>query len=170
SVGRLADPLADEHDRLARLSREEEMSVRTALDASYAALSDPARRLYRGLGHAAGPDTTLPAMAALLDAEPEDAEEAADELVSVHLLEEHAADRYRQHDLNRLHARRLLEDEDSPADRGRARRRLIDHYLDSAVNADAVLNPGRWHLGPRYAARRGGERFADRDSALDWLE
>ncbi|KIH98348.1 hypothetical protein LP52_13835 [Streptomonospora alba] len=170
SVGHLADRLADERDRLARLSREEELSVRTALDASYAALSDPARRLYRGLGHAAGPDASLPAMSALLDAEPADAEEAADELVSVHLLEEHTAGRYRQHDLNRLHARRLLEDEESTAERGQARRRLIDHYLDSAVDADAVLNPGRWHLGSRYSDRRGGERFADRGSALVWLE
>ncbi|GAA1760268.1 hypothetical protein [Streptomonospora arabica] len=170
SVRGLADRLADERGRLARLSREEDLSVRTSLDASYAALSGAGRRLYRGLGHVAGPDTCLPAMAALSDAGAEEAEAAADELVAANLLEEHAPGRFRQHDLNRLHARRLLEDEESAAERERARRRLTDHYLDSAVNADLALNPGRWHLAPRYAEERGGQRFDGRDAALAWLE
>ncbi|MUL42020.1 AAA family ATPase [Streptomonospora sp. PA3] len=170
SVARLADRLADERRRLDRLRKEEELSVRAALDASYAALSEPARRLYRGLGHIGGPDTALPAMAALLGASPDETEEAADELVAAHLLEEHASGRFRQHDLNRLHSRRLLEDREAASRRRGARERLSGHYLDSAVNADLVLNPGRWHLGPRYFAERRGESFTDRAAALAWLE
>ncbi|QBI55509.1 ATP-binding protein [Streptomonospora litoralis] len=170
SVGGLADQLADERGRLARLSREDELSVRSVLDASYAALPDTARRLHRRLGHTAGPDTGPAAMAALLECSRDEAEEAAEDLLAAHLLEEHAPGRYRQHDLHRLHSRRLLEDEETGTSREQARRRLAEHYLDSAVNTDAVVNPGRWHLGPRYAAQRGGERFADRGAAMAWLE
>lgn len=170
TVGRLADQLADERGRLAKLSREEELSVQAVLDTSYAALPDAAQRLYRRLGHAEGPDTTPAAMATLLETSADSAEAAAEDLLSAHLLEEHAPGRYRQHDLNRLHARRRLADEESAAQRSAARRRLADHYLDSAINADHKLNPGRWHLGPRFDEPRGGEDFADRRSALAWLE
>ncbi|MBX9386912.1 tetratricopeptide repeat protein [Streptomonospora nanhaiensis] len=173
SVGRLVDQLDTEQGRIARLSRHqepEESSVQAVFDTSYAHLDPTARRLYRLLGLPTGPDVTLPAAAALLGADEERAEDAVDALVAASLLEEHAAGRYRQHDLARLHARDRLAADEPPEEREEARRRLGAYFLDSAVNADLVLNPGRWHLGPRFGEERGGEQFTDRASAVAWLE
>ncbi|MDA0564144.1 tetratricopeptide repeat protein [Streptomonospora sp. S1-112] len=173
SVGRLVAQLDTEHGRIARLSRHqepEESSVQAVFDSSYAHLDPTARRLYRLLGLPSGPDTTVTAAAALLGAGEERAEDAVDDLLAASLLEEHAPGRYRQHDLARLHARERLAADEGPEAREEARRRLGRYFLDSAVNADLALNPGRWHLGPRFEEERDGESFADRTAAVAWLE
>jgi tetratricopeptide (TPR) repeat protein len=86
------------------------------------------------------------------------------------LLEEVAEDRFRFHDLVRIHARELAESAPA-AEQQAAVGRAVDWYLDHAVAADLVVIPGRWHLGGRYERTRADPpAFSGAASALAWLE
>jgi tetratricopeptide (TPR) repeat protein len=144
--------------------------VDTAFNASYALLSEPARRMYRLLGLAPGRDLTPEAAAALAGVPDDDAEDLLTDLVAASLLEEGADGRLRQHDLARLHARSLAEEGDGDgSERGAAVDRVLDFYLETSAAADRTLNPGRWHLAPVFD-RPPRRVFGSRAEALDWLE
>jgi tetratricopeptide (TPR) repeat protein len=169
-LSRLVSRLSGEHGRLAALSQTRELSVDTAFNASYALLSEPARRMYRLLGLAPGRDLTPEAAAALAGVPDDDAEDLLTDLVAASLLEEGADGRLRQHDLARLHARSLAEEGDGDgSERGAAVDRVLDFYLETSAAADRTLNPGRWHLAPVFD-RPPRRVFGSRAEALDWLE
>ncbi|GAA1122940.1 ATP-binding protein [Nocardiopsis composta] len=166
----MLEELGSERRRLSALSRDAEVSVRIALDASYLGLPPSAARLYRLLGLHPGPDFTAEDAALLAGADRYGAEEDVERLVAASLLEERGG-RLAFHDLVRLHARQRCAEE-SPQERRAALDRLVGGVLRTAVEADFAVNPHRWHLGPGYAeaARRRPGRFAGRDAALEWLE
>ncbi|GAA1464784.1 tetratricopeptide repeat protein [Nocardiopsis exhalans] len=185
-LNRLVSRLAREGNRLAELSHSRELSVDTVFTASYRLLPEPARRLYRLLGTIPGRDLTAEAAAALLDRGTNETEDLLADLVAANLLEETFGERFRQHDLIRLHARSLSGSEQSETEQseeggetGETREtgetvtaavdRLIDYYLHTAAAADHTLNPGRWHLAPVFE-RAPGTEFGSRREALDWLE
>lgn len=167
-VERLVAELRDERRRLAALHIDEEVSVRSTFDTSYRALSEPAKRLYRLLGlHPCAGFSTASA-AAIAGIPRESAETLLGELMDATLIGEAGEDRHQFHDLIRLHARHVAVTGD-PGESDDAIGRIIRWYLDAAVDADRVVLPGRWHLGPAYA-RPPATVFSSGTDALDWLE
>jgi tetratricopeptide (TPR) repeat protein len=169
-ISRLAAELASEQRRLTALTITGDLSVRAAFDVSYQALSADAAEMYRLLSLIPGPDFSQELVAATADAEPEQAAESLDALISASLLEETSEDRFRLHDLVRLHARERVSAE--PADqRTAAITRAIGWHLTKAVAADIVIIPGRWRLNPMYEqARVAPHAFAESAEALEWME
>ncbi|MDA2803877.1 tetratricopeptide repeat protein [Nocardiopsis suaedae] len=170
-AARMVEELEGERRRLSALSGDEEVSVRSALDVSYAGLEPSTARLYRLLGLHPGPDASPEAAALLTGADRYAAEAGAERLVAASLLHEHHG-RFAFHDLVRLHARERAEAEEPEHERRAAMERLLHGYLRTAVAADTALNPGRWHVGPLY--ERVGDpavpAFPDADAALHWLD
>jgi tetratricopeptide (TPR) repeat protein len=148
---RIAGDLADRTTRLEALAVPDDISVREVFDLSYQALPPPTARLYRLLGlHPTG--TFASAAAARLADEdaPAVVRSALHALLDASLLERRGPDRYDLHDLVHEHARDLaVRDEPSGSVRA-ATGRVVGHYLDLAVTADAAVS-GRWRHGPRFA-------------------
>jgi tetratricopeptide (TPR) repeat protein len=169
SVRRVHDELVDERSRLANLSQSGDLSVRATFDLSYKLLDPRAAAVYRRLSLHPGDDFGPGLAAAVLDEK--DADALLERLVDVSLVEEHAEDRYRFLDLLRLHAGQRLEADDTAEERAAALRRIIEWYLATAMRADEMLTPYRRRLPYAFSSPpRSVPSFADRDSALGWLE
>ncbi|MFD3970792.1 tetratricopeptide repeat protein [Streptomyces cyaneofuscatus] len=173
SVGTLADALTRNADggRLAGLAVEGEISVRKALDASYAVLGRETARLYRTLGLL--PVRTFDAMiAAAACGEPVSwAERRLDELVEANLVEDVGPEAYRFHDLLRIHARERAMEDDLRGAREEALRRFCDWCLYTATKAQERLTPVQFTLPRTYAHRPDLPLpFADDLGALRWLD
>lgn len=167
TVAKVVADLVDERRRLTRLSFGDDLSVKAVFDVSYQALSPPAARLYRLLGLHPGPDFDAGVAAAVLGSTRSDSEHLVDELLTANLLEEIRADRYRFHDLIRLHAAEMAQ----PEEQTEGLRRVLDWYLDSATEAGHVVTPHR------HGLRRDIEyvpveriRFDGHADALEWLD
>jgi DNA-binding SARP family transcriptional activator/Tfp pilus assembly protein PilF len=127
-------------NRLAALevAGDEQAAVRAAFDLSYAALPTPARRMFRLLGLAPGPDTSVDAAAALAGTGPGEARQLLDRLVAAHLIDA-TAGRFGFHDLLKAYAAELAGAAPEPD----ATRRLLDHYLHTARAAAMLVDPHR---------------------------
>jgi tetratricopeptide (TPR) repeat protein len=184
-IGTMVRALAAERGRLDALAIHGDHGVRAALDLSYQALPAGARRLYRLLGLHPGTEFGTAAARALLgepggervDAAPgEPADAWAGELLDVlhdaNLLTEVGEDRYRFHDLVRLHAAAKAEDDEPEAERAAAFHRFADHCVASATRAETAIDP-RHPLRERSFAtdRVVTEDLAEgAQAALGWLE
>ncbi|MGW5018373.1 ATP-binding protein [Streptomyces cacaoi] len=174
-VSRVVRELSDEQRRLKALAMEE-VTILSVFDLSYDGLSTGAARAYRRLGLVPGPDFSIESAAAVVQEPVEDAALLVDNLVDASLLEEHGPDRYRFHDLVRLHARRHAEVEDGDVTRRCVVARLLEYYLLLGRAVDRAVTPLEWHLAP---AGRSHEpvpeftpvpEFADGQEALQLLE
>jgi tetratricopeptide (TPR) repeat protein len=144
--------------------------VRSVFSWSYHALTPAAARLFRLLGLHQGPDLSLAAAASLAGTSLVDATRLLDELAKAHLVEEHVAQRFQLHDLLREFATSLTEEEDPAAGRQEALRRLLDHYLHSAVSATLCLDPHRHAITLDPPAEGSSPHsFADETEALAWF-
>ena len=169
----MVDELADERSRLDVLSAEGDLSVRTTFDVAYADLPPALQAVYRTLGLHPGRAFGVPAVAAAVRTDVRTARRALDDLVDASLLEELDHDRYRLHELVRLHAQQqaLAEDGD---DHTATVRRTLEWYLFAAQAAGRAVMPARRVLG--YAFRTDATEFAppmgviDHAAALAWLE
>ncbi|WP_248966264.1 tetratricopeptide repeat protein [Sphaerisporangium perillae] len=145
--------------------------VRVVFSWSYRTLSSDAARLFRLLAIHPGPDIGIGAAARLADIPEGGVRSLLAELVSAHLISEHAAGRYAFHDLLRLYAAERDRDEDSDDERGAATGRLYDHYLHTANAAAQLLYPHLIRLPqgapPSEPAPAG---FDGPSSALAWLD
>jgi tetratricopeptide (TPR) repeat protein len=171
SVARMASRLADEEHRLAALSTGTDNSVPAVFDVSYSMLDPPAATLYRRLGLHPGAEFGAGVAGAVLGTIPGAATDLLDQLVEVNLVEELSDDRFRLHDLLRLHARQRAEADETANERNGATRAVLEWYLAAALVADELVTPGRPRLP--YAYQHPPVEvpsFADRDEALDWLE
>lgn len=156
--------------RLAALSVAGDVSLTAVFDLSYQRLSAVVRRTYRLCGLHPGPEFTAPVIAAAADWPVQDAAGWLTTLVDAHLVEEIDEERFRLHDLLKLHSRKQSIDEDDPAARGTAISRMIEWYLDTAVAADLLVHPLPQRLGPRYASSPpDNELFGNDREALRWL-
>ncbi|MEV4756870.1 tetratricopeptide repeat protein [Micromonospora sp. NPDC049559] len=184
---RVAGELAEESRRLHALGGPGEATVRTTFDLSYRGLPAPVARCYRLLGLHPGAEFGVPVVAAGLDVSADEAAELLDALLEANLLgevgtagetgafgetgvaEDPGDERYRMHDLVRLHARQRAVAE---PDHALLTRRLLEWYLAGALAADRLLTPYRRGepepaltlLAPDAVA------LADRDAALSFLE
>jgi tetratricopeptide (TPR) repeat protein len=166
-IGRIAADLASERDRLAILAIAGDISVHAAFEASYQALPARTARLYRLLSRIPGPDFGPDVAAATAGIDLGEAARLLRDLTEASLLEETAGQRFRLHDLVRLHAREQAGDDES----ARALTGAVGWYLTQAVTADVVIGPGRWHLNPMYEqARASPPAYAGPLAALAWLE
>jgi hypothetical protein len=102
---------------------------------------------------------------------PAAASAAVEALLDAHLLQEVDEDRFRFHDLLRLHARQTLEVEESQPERDTVVQTIAEWYLAAAGQADAVVTPYRRRLPYTSATPPVGlPSFSDREQALGWLE
>jgi DNA-binding SARP family transcriptional activator len=145
--------------------------IRAVFSASYQALSPVAARLFRLLGLHHGPDISTAAAASLAGLPPAAARRPLAELARAHLTTERMPGRYAFHDLLRAYATELAEEQDDPADRDAAVRRLLDHYLHTAAHAQQLLNPHHGEEVSLGSTEPGvtAERIAGHDSALSWF-
>lgn len=167
TVGRLVGALADEAGRLKALAVREGPSVQAAFDMSYRALEPVAAALYRRIALHPGPEFGTGPISAVLAGELAAASTAVDELLDANLLQEVAEDRFRFHDLLRLHASRLAGTAERPA----TVRAVAEWYLAAAGRADRLVTPYRRRLPyqPVTPAVTLPE-LSDREEALAWLE
>ena len=176
-IARVVHELADETRRLATLGGDDdEASVQAVFNGSYGAIADDrVRRLYRLLGLHPGTDFEAGAAAALAESDHDEASQLLDTLAGANLLQEDQDDRYRFHDLVRLHARGEATETESETERDAAAARLTDWYLRATVAADLAIMPARWHLGVYYTDEHRPEVdaaaiFTGPEPALGWLE
>ncbi|MDB1087126.1 BTAD domain-containing putative transcriptional regulator [Streptomyces sp. ACA25] len=169
TVSVLARKLSDERRRLDELQAGDQ-AVKATFELGYGQLEAGQARAFRLLGLAEGPDISLHAAAALLDRDPETAEDILESLVDTSLLESAAPGRYRLHDLVRLFARACAErDEQPPEECDAALSRLLDFYLATTAGVYARERPGDRTLAHLARTRRTGLDPAGREAALDWL-
>lgn len=148
-----------------------EITVTASLDASYRALDAGTARAYRLLATCPGTDVTVPAAAALLDADEPAAEQLAVALAAASLIEETAPGRWRYHDLVREHAAGLAAQHDTAAERNAATARVIDYYLRGSAAADLLVLPGRLRIAPAFGLPiRNPPAFATIADALAWCD
>ncbi|MEV6551526.1 BTAD domain-containing putative transcriptional regulator [Streptomyces sp. NPDC051597] len=174
TIRHLADRLTDQRRRLDELQAGD-LAVRASFRMSYAALtaqrSSGAARAFRLLGLVTGASIDLSAAAALLGTARHDAEEDLEALVDAHLLESPAPGRYRFHDLLRVYAGEVAQEEPDE-DRRDAVHRLLHWYLHTTVAAAEALAPQRRRVdpGPWQQNLNQPHSFNTYDLALDWCE
>ncbi|GAA3601962.1 BTAD domain-containing putative transcriptional regulator [Kineosporia mesophila] len=144
--------------------------ARVAFSWSYRALSTDAARLFRLLALRPGPDLGAPAAAALGALTPRQVRPLLAELTRAHLITERVPGRYVIHDLIAAYASELVEDTESAGRRHDAQRRIIDHYLHTAVAANRLIEPYRHpiDLDP-ITAGAAPVPLADPDAATAWF-
>jgi tetratricopeptide (TPR) repeat protein len=148
-----------------------EISVTASLDASYTALDPGTARAYRLMATNPGPDVTVPAAAALLDADEPAAEQLAVALAAASLIEETAPGRWRYHHLVREHAAGLAAQDDTAAERKAATARVIDYYLRGSAAADLLVLPGRLRIAAAFGLPiLNPPAFATTADALAWCD
>lgn len=145
-------------------------SLPTVLSWSLRRLTDEQRAVFALLGIAPGPDTTLPAVAALTDLPPARARKALTALEEASLLERRPGGRYAMHDLVRAYA--ATTGHELPEDmRKAALVRVVDFHLHTAFAADRLLNPHGPLLRPNPPAPGVHPHpLPDAGVALAWLE
>jgi tetratricopeptide (TPR) repeat protein len=171
---RLAQVAADL--RAERNSLRAPRGTESVFDLSYRALDPGIGALYRRLSVNPGPEFGSGPVAALLaastDSPPVDggADDAIDLLLEASLVEEVGEDRFRMHDLLRLYAKQRMTAEETPEQRDRATRTVLEWYFAAARTADHAVTPYRRRLS--YTPITDAPvvpSFADRDAGLDWL-
>lgn len=167
----LAQAMGRDSRRLTALATDGDLAVRTALDHSYAALPPDTAYGYRRLGLLFATEFGPGVVAAACALPTDGAGELLDRLVEVNLVEELGPDRFRLHDLIRLHAAERSAAQDPPPEREAVVRRVLDWYLATATAARRVLSPTHRQLRRDYAdPPPTPPSFADAATALSWLD
>lgn len=109
--------------------------VRTAIDVSYAALSEPVARLLLSLSLLPTPEFSVPVAAAVGDCDLPEAMRLVAALAEANLVEERGAGRHRLHDLVWVYLAHRAGQELSAEERFAAARRMADFYLHTVISA-----------------------------------
>ncbi|WP_194914544.1 AfsR/SARP family transcriptional regulator [Catenulispora rubra] len=136
----LAARLCDEARRLDEL-RAGDLAVEATFRLGYEQLRPDQAHAFRLLAVPDGPDIGVEAVAALLCCSELVAEDLAEGLVDLCLVESPSPGRYRLHALLRMFARRLGADVDGPDAHRAALDRLIRYYLGVSAAAAKAVNP-----------------------------
>jgi tetratricopeptide (TPR) repeat protein len=163
TVAYLAERLAKERTRLTELEVGD-LTVRASFQLSYQSLPVLDARTFRLLGLLEGADASVGVVTALTNATPDEAEAALERLVDAQLLETPAPGRYRFHDLLRLFARELAEQEDTQEERQEAIERALGWYLRMSRLGSQRLQ------GVPPGSEEGVAVVATRVLALEWFE
>jgi tetratricopeptide (TPR) repeat protein len=163
--------LADHVEPLLRRRRGLRLddAVGATLDVSYAALSSAAQATLRLLGAHPCADLDVPAIAALVDSDVDQARRSVDELTTHHLVSRPRPHRYSLHALVQTYALDRSYDEDRQAVRDEAWGRLCDHHL-AMVWAGYNVTYRAMSFINRQAPAHVGVPDLDEISALAWLD
>jgi tetratricopeptide (TPR) repeat protein len=168
---RLAAELRDSRARLDALTGDDPASdVRAVFSWSYRALSPAAAELFRLLGLHPGPEVSVGAAASLAGLAPAAARSLLDELTRATLLAENTPGRFTFHDLLRAYAGEQARAQEPAGAREAALRRMVDHYLHTALAADRLLDAHR--VPVRSATPEPGVTVdvpPDSAAALQWF-
>ncbi|WP_378737903.1 BTAD domain-containing putative transcriptional regulator [Nocardia brasiliensis] len=134
TIASFAERLADEKSRLDVL-KTGELAVEAAFRLGYGQLTDEQARAFRTLALADVPDLPLDGVAAVLGVAESDAERVCESLVDLSLLETTTPGRYRFHDLLRLFARNVADEDESAV-----LVRVLDFYLAGAKNLLSAID------------------------------
>jgi len=169
SLADLEEKLSDEGERLTELD-DEDRSVAASIRVSLHDLPAALARTFALLATDPGTDFDPGAAAALADVPPGEAARRLGHLADRHLIIEHAAGRYRFHDLIRVFAGHYAL-ESVPADeRTAALRRLTDYFLGAAEAADSLITPYRYRVPIEVPDRAAVlPSLGDYDAAFAWL-
>ncbi|VVJ17843.1 Uncharacterised protein [Amycolatopsis camponoti] len=140
-IAHLSAQLARARRRLPKLFTDREVAL--AFRMSHEQLSPIDQQLFAALGRHPGADADTAVLAAMIGVPDGRADEALQRLVDVHLAEEPAPGRYRQHDLLRQFARGMSDDP-------RMTEKMLDHYLTAITEAAACIEEN----GPGTGAAR----------------
>lgn len=170
-VSEMVGAMAHERGRLAALTLEGDMAVRSALDVSYRSLAPDTARIYRLMGLFPGTHFDSGVAAATMAIPRTEAKHLLGVLTDANLLEDVADGQCRYHDLTRLHAREMAEREEQGTTRDEVIRRMLDWFLAVADDAAHSVTPYRTEMIPdiRYPPAEP-LRFASSGDALDWLD
>jgi tetratricopeptide (TPR) repeat protein len=127
--------------------------------------------MFRLLGLHPGPDISLSAAASLAGMPRAEAGAALRELTRTHMAVEHLSGRFTFHDLLRAYAAEAAEQHDPADERALATRRMLDHYLHTAMAASQRFSPFRSPL--RLPAPQSGVlpgETSDKDQARAWFD
>ncbi|MCF3106285.1 winged helix-turn-helix domain-containing protein [Streptomyces roseoverticillatus] len=163
SLGAMTDELSDETRRLSLLDVED-TGVQAALRLTLQQLPGHVSRQFAHLGRHPGTHVDRYAAAALAGTDPAAAEAALERLAVAHLVMETAPGRWTLHDLVRLYARGL----DAGPD---ALKRVLDHYIATALAAVAAAEPGNEECFPLpadFLPPAAVREFGDRSAAVAW--
>ncbi|MGW1521190.1 helix-turn-helix domain-containing protein [Streptomyces sp. NPDC002287] len=163
SLDAMAAQLSDETRRLSLLDVED-TGVRAALRLTLQQLPPEVSSLFADLGRHPGTHVDRYAAASLADTDPAAAENMLERLAVAHLVTEAAPGRWTMHDLVRLYARSLAAGPD-------ALKRVLDHYIATALAAVAAAEPGNedcFPLPADYLPPSAVREFADRSAAVAW--
>ncbi|MGH8875839.1 MAG: AfsR/SARP family transcriptional regulator [Stackebrandtia sp.] len=146
-------------------------NVRAVFSWSYRLLGPGAATLFELMGAHPGPDITAAAAAALTGADAQRTQALLDELISVHLVGEHAPGRYLCHELLRAYATELNRTHATMRDADTALTRVLDYYVRTARAGSRLLHPHReLPEAPRDRTGVIAQPLADHDAALNWFE
>lgn len=171
-LSEMVEDLTHERQRLTALSVEDDMTIRAALMFSYRGLSPPeAARVYRLLGLFPGATFDSWAAAATVTLPRAQVRRLLGVLTDANLLDDVPGGSYRFHDLTRLHARELAEQEEAETTRDQTVRRALDWFLYTASAASRTAMPYR-RVPCQAVVHPPAEPivFTGSAQALDWLE
>lgn len=171
TVASLAERLRDQRRRLDEL-HVGDLAVEATFHLGYTQLDPEQARAFRLLAIPDGPDFSVATAAAVLGTDPYAAEDIAESLVDVGLLEAPEPGRYRFHDLIRLYARRQAEREagpDAAAETDRTLLRLLGHVQATVATAYQLLEPGDVLTGLLPTTESAGCPLESADAAHAWL-
>ena len=160
SLAAMAADLSNEQTRLEELQYADS-NVGAALDLSYRNLTPDLARAFRLLSLNPGPDVSTETVAVITKQTHIAARRALEALARAHLVGRGSAyGRWRLHDLLRLYADKRGAESAITDQRNNVLERLLQHYLATAVEADAhILASDKPSTG----------RFIGRADALAWL-
>jgi tetratricopeptide (TPR) repeat protein len=144
AISELVAELSDEERRLAGLALGGRPMVSPAFTPAYRRLPGAARLLYRRLALLPGTDFGDEIAGVVADSTQQEARRLLEALVAAHLVDARGGGRYAFHDLVRLHAREMAEQEEASRGREAAVHAVIRHHLVKAAFADrAVMGTDR---------------------------
>ncbi|MFJ9342468.1 AfsR/SARP family transcriptional regulator [Streptomyces sp. NPDC101733] len=169
TVRHLVDRLGDETRLLDELSSGER-SVAATLRLSYQAMDEDHRGAFRLLSLHPGAEVDVHSAAALLGTDTRDAEDLLEDLLDMHLVQQHELGYYAFHDLVRSFAQSLRNPETADDDTA-AVERLLDYFYAATERACAVLFPGRKQYETGLPVSGGGlPPMANADAATTWFD
>ncbi|MGI5350975.1 NB-ARC domain-containing protein [Streptomyces sp. CA-250714] len=174
TMTKLAGELAEETDRLAGMALGEEYSVSAVFDMTYRELPTNAARVYRVIGLLPTKRFDAATLAVAAETDARTAQQLLDALESARLVDALEDDRYRIHDLVRLHAREKAEAEETEDAQRAVVERVVTHYLALTALADRALRRDRLRIADLDAfLDQVPDPFTEGEGAvspLDWLE
>ncbi|HEV2633843.1 MAG TPA: tetratricopeptide repeat protein [Actinocrinis sp.] len=154
--------------------QDEVSNLAAVFDLSYRDLAADEQRLFRRLAVVPGPDFDAYAAACLAGTGPQVAERVLESLLDHNLLIQRAPGRYQFHDLIRLHAAALDNDNDNEptTNPDHPLERLLDYYQHTARSAnDRLIGFRQVHPAPSAVATTPthAPRISGREEALTWM-